>query len=383
VNPLRAFRIALIFTAAALFATTPGVSSLAPAGSPSAVREARDLFAAGRFNAGILLLEEQRARVGEDAEVLTGLGDGYRAMGVWPDAGRFYRRALRADSSFSAAWAGLGAYLYQIDQPDSARRALERALALGPNPASTHGLLGQLALDRGEYPEARRLFERALQIEGETLGALTDLAAACEQAGDLAEARRLMHRAATLYPGSAEAEYGLALLESRLGNFHEAVLAANRALALTPQDPELLRFLGILYFERQVCAEAVNYFRSVLALTPLDLDVRLGLATCLHSMGESEAAVGELEAALGETDRDYDLLLLIANIHLEDGRVTEALRSARSAAVLDTLRPDARYLAGLALRRLGRNEEADREFRFLRRLRETEESTGKVEGSRP
>jgi tetratricopeptide (TPR) repeat protein len=335
----------------------------------NAIRNARDLFGSGEYNAGILLLEGMRDLAGERAPLLAALGDGYRTMRLWPESADFYRRAIRADSLFAPAWSGLGEVLFETQQPDSARWILERAVALDAKDPKALGLIGELALEREDFPKALASFESVLAIEGPTLTALSDLAVVHERMKDWQGARDLLNRAVGLYPNDSQAYYNLAALESMAGRFHEAVLAANHALTLAPESPQILRFLGVLYFENQVCDEAVRYFRRVLAYSPLDLDVRIGLASCLHALGQSDEAVKELQDAMNESAGDYDLLLLVANIRLEQNHLEDALVSARRAAALDSLRPDAHYLEGLALRRLGRSEEAARVFELVKKLK--------------
>jgi tetratricopeptide (TPR) repeat protein len=334
-----------------------------------AVRHAQDLFTAGEYNAGILLLEGMREMSGDAAPVLAALGDGYRTMRLWSESAGFYRRAVQRDSLYAPGWSGWGRVLFENQQPDSARVMLERALRLDPRDSKALGLVGELALERQDFPVALGSFESVLKIEGETLEALSDLAVVHERMRDWDGARSLLERAVRLYPDRPQPYYNLAVLESQAGRFHESVLAANRALELEPEDPSVLRFLGVLYFENQVCDEAVRYFQRVLALSPSDVEVRVGLASCLHALGRSDEAVRQLEDAMNDSPRDYDLLLLAANIRLEQNHLDEALDAARHAAALDSLRPDAFYLAGLALRRLGRADEAMAAFDRVERLR--------------
>jgi tetratricopeptide (TPR) repeat protein len=352
-----------------LGAVSSAAAGVKPEEVGATVRQARELFQSGEFNAGILLLEGVRDAAGDQTPILLALGDGYRTMKVWDQAAHFYQMAAAVDSTNASAWSGLGRVMFEAQKPDSARLALARAVRLNPKDSEALGLQGELALERGDLGAARGCFERVLELEGETFDAVTDLAVVYERASDWTKARELLEKAARAYPARPEAHYNLAVLESQAGRFHEAVLEANRALQLTPDNLEVLRFLGVLYFEHQVCEEAIRYFRRVLAVSPTDLDVRIGLASCLHSQGHSDEAVQELESALSETPRDYDLLLLMANIRLEQNRLEEALATARRATAIDSLRPDAEYLLGLTLRRLGREDEAARAFQRLETLR--------------
>lgn len=337
-----------------------------------AVQQARDLIASQEYNAAILLLEGLRESIGDDASLLEALGEVYRAMQLWDEAARFYRRAVEARPNSAGAWAGLGIVHFEQEHPDSAETALHRALLLDPKQTDAMGYLGEIALEGGDYRSAADYFQKILDLEGETFDALTDLGAVYQRSGDWKGARPYFERAAKLYPDNPTAHYNMAVLEAQTGEFHGAVLQANKALELDPDNLDTLRFLGILYFENQVCAEAVRYFERVLTLVPMDQEVRIALATCLHSLGKTDRAVLELKTLMNHAGEDYDLLLLIADFRLEQDRLDDALQSALRALALDSKRPDAHYLLGLTYRRMGLEDQAVHEFELLDKLREEE-----------
>jgi Flp pilus assembly protein TadD len=130
--------------------------------------------------------------------------------------------------------------------------------------------------------------------------------------------------------------------------------------------------LAVLYFENQICDEAIRYFEQLLLVAPLDREIRIGLASCLHQLGETDRAVLELKTLMNHLGEDYDLLLIVADFRLEQGRLDEALEMATRALTLDARRPDAHYLLGLTYRKLGLENQALREFQTLDELREAE-----------
>lgn len=125
----------------------------------------------------------------------------------------YFEEALARDSTYALAWAGLAEALsriapYQGAVPDTllpiARDAVERALALDPDLAEAHVVLGRLHLYRREGPQALRAFERAVELR----------------------------------PGDASAHAALAILHLLTGRPDEALERAERAVALDPLSGE-------------------------------------------------------------------------------------------------------------------------------------------------
>ena len=336
------------------------------------LRQAGELAAEQQFNAAILLLEGLREIHGDDARLLLALGSVYRELQVWDESIRFYRRGTQVDPADPRIWSGLGVAYFEAHRTDSAKVAFLESWRLDSMRAETAGYLGELALESGDVAQARTYFERRLELEGETFDALTDLAVVYERSSDWEGARPYLERAVKVAPELPEAHYNLALLEASLGRFHEAVVRANRALALQPDYLDALRFLAVLYFENQICDEAIRYFEQILLMAPLDREIRIGLASCLHQLGETDRAVLELKTLMNHLGEDYDLLLIVADFRLEQGRLDEALDMATRALALDARRPDAHYLMGLTYRKLGLEDQALREFQTLDDLREAE-----------
>jgi Flp pilus assembly protein TadD len=72
-------------------------------------------------------------------------------------------------------------------------------------------------------------------------------------------------------------------------------------------------------------------------------------------------------AALADP-KNFEAHLALGRAHALAGRHAEAVASLERAAALAPHRPDAHYQLGLSLRRLGRDEEARREFATVERL---------------
>lgn len=128
------------------------------------------------------------------------------------------RQAIRRDSSFAAAYAGLAdAYLsrtlhfgFPRSWADSAARTARRAVELDPNLADGHEELGTSRLFQGRTSDAIREFEQALELRPGHAATLNNLGFALMGRGEYGEAYRQLREAARVTPRNSFARVNLA-----------------------------------------------------------------------------------------------------------------------------------------------------------------------------
>jgi DNA-binding transcriptional MerR regulator len=128
-------------------------------------------------------------------------------------------------------WYAIGAELEQAD-PEQARSAYERALALDPGHADAHVNLGCLEHEAGRLETAERHYRAALTLRPADATAAFDLGVVLEDLGRLEQARAAYERSLASEPDSPDAHYNLARLHDRLGDTAAAIrhLQAYRSL---------------------------------------------------------------------------------------------------------------------------------------------------------
>lgn len=84
------------------------------------------------------------------------------------DAVRCYKRAVRLDVNDYNSWTQLSAVLLRKHDPEAAKEAVERAIALSPEFAMAHSTLGSVFDRMGRRQEALREFDRAIEIESKS-----------------------------------------------------------------------------------------------------------------------------------------------------------------------------------------------------------------------
>jgi tetratricopeptide (TPR) repeat protein len=114
-------------------------------------------------------------------------------------------------------WYAIGCELEDGD-PEQARTAYERALALEPNHADAHVNLGCLEHEAGRLAEAERHYRGALAARPRDATAAFDLGVVLEDLGRLEEARAAYQQSLACAPDCADAHYNLARLYDRVGD---------------------------------------------------------------------------------------------------------------------------------------------------------------------
>jgi serine/threonine-protein kinase len=209
---------------------------------------------------------------------------------------RAFEDAVRADSTFSAAWAGLA----------NARSWLVRT---------------------GETPTGSTTLDALRRAEALAPGkAETELAAAFYHyyaEGDYAEALRHFQAAERLRPSDASALEGIGLIMRRQGKWEESLSYLERAATLAPRDPGRLMTLAQSLLPLRRYDEAEQVLRRAVILAPDFEPARAGLALALITgQGDTAAAWRLLEA-----ERSPESIVLRA----ARAQVARARRDYRSA----------------------------------------------------
>ncbi|MET0851374.1 MAG: tetratricopeptide repeat protein [Candidatus Rokuibacteriota bacterium] len=257
------------------------------------------------------------ARRPQDADALVRLGDAYgQKARETADPGYYARaeaaferaRALRpelADALVGLAWVA-GARHEFTESAAWARRALAIDAAL---PAA-HGLLGDAALEQGDYTAAAEHYQRMLDLRPD-LASLGRAGQVLFVTGNAAKAIVMMQKAvaagAPYAENTAWARAQLALMLWHTGALLPALVVLSRALADCPHRPHLHAAWGRGAASRGDLAAGIRHLRRAVALAP-------------HV--ESVAILGDLLAASGEAEdaqRQYALVEVIARLHRAAG----------------------------------------------------------------
>lgn len=95
----------------------------------------------------------------------TNLGNVYLGRGMFDDAERKYKAALKINPDFTDALSDLGIVYSEVNRLDEAEAVLKRALALKPDSAPAHNNLAIVYVKKGLLEEAEAGFKTAIKIQ--------------------------------------------------------------------------------------------------------------------------------------------------------------------------------------------------------------------------
>lgn len=119
---------------------------------------------------------------------------------------------------------------------EDADRAINRAVALGPDMPDAHFTRGVIRERRGALEKAQRSFTRALVLAKEHLGARARRAGVARRLGLFEEAKKDLEAYLAKVPRDAREWISLGVVRSELGEHDPALAAFKRALEIDPLD---------------------------------------------------------------------------------------------------------------------------------------------------
>jgi tetratricopeptide (TPR) repeat protein len=369
-NQHLAMRVSVPLLGVALFAALANGFAQGPkAGSAAALRQAQLLRANHQPEAAARVLNAFLTTHPEDADALTLLGK------------------IRLDQGDTSA----------------AKDLLARALASSPNSPAANVTLGNLLLEEHHDPEAMDRFETVLAIDlrdkearhGE-LAAATELAMSARREDRPDAALKVLEHARTKLPDDPKLLLNLGVQAMELGNLPEATDALETARKLDTNNPEPLYALARVEMAQLHLQAAEADLRAYLAQRPEDASAHFGLGRLLEAQQRSVDAKAEFERSVQlqpvQTESYYELGQLELEVQ-HDGqaaplfekvlardpnhggaltgmgiiafRAKNYTQAEQYLSQAEQNSPDyqpSHYYRGLALARLGRKDESEREL---------------------
>ncbi|HEY4357050.1 MAG TPA: tetratricopeptide repeat protein [Acidobacteriaceae bacterium] len=293
----------------------------------------------------------------------------------------------------------------RLDRGDlaGARQSFENALRASPNSPDANRAFGVMLLSEKRFPEAMDRFETVLGIlphdavaRRSELDAATRLAVSAHEAGHPEASLKVFEHARIRLPDDPALLLELGLQALELNQLAEASESLTAARKLNPENPEIVYALARVEIEQQHMPVAETDLRTYLAARPNDASAHFGLGHVLAVLQRDDAARKEFERSIelqpAQTESYFQIGQLELHAH-RDGQA-EALfqkviaRDPNHGGALTGLgelafrakdyakaenylnhavqaAPQygaAHYQRALALARLGRKEEADKEL---------------------
>lgn len=327
--------------------------------------------------------------------------------GQFEEAAEEYREVLKVAPTYAEAQANYGAVLSRLGRYEEAVKAYELALSLDPTLTPVLLNVGIAHYRAGEFAKAAGVLKRFLVTSPENLQAHQLLGISLVETGKDAEALEHLEPAMATPSSDAVACYylGLAYLRlkrseltdvirrltqlkegSPLANMLEAqgyleryefTLAAAKleeAARIKSDLPRLQGLLGLAYLKLGRTEDAVLSFERELNRSPGEFFVLYYLAYAQDKLGNLNKARQQVEVALRVNPESAEANKLYGNLLFKQGQVKEALEAVEKVVKQDPLDTEIRYLRARIFQRLGRAQDAKREFAEVEQLKTKERS---------
>jgi tetratricopeptide (TPR) repeat protein len=271
-------------------------------------------------------------------------------------------KALEARPYDIEARETLGELLWESGDLDAAEIELEKVVAVAPRSLSARRTLALIYAAKGRTQDLEEELERVADIAPDDVEIRLDLASAYQRTGSLDKAIGAYEEVLKHQPKSAVAWKFIGDCYRRKGDTDKAITAYQKVMKLAPEDPRPYFLLGATYSEAGQDAKAEAVFQEAQQFRRYLGEAWINLGAIAYRRGDLSKAFWYLSRAVQRVPlkpkAHYDYALVLSAKKDRE----RALDELRVAADLDPEDAETRYLAGVILLRLGRLDEAKREF---------------------
>ncbi|MBN1478151.1 tetratricopeptide repeat protein [Candidatus Sumerlaeota bacterium] len=229
----------------------------------------------------------------------------------------------------------LGMVLFDRGQFAEAAEAYGRAASLDPDDADAVASQGVCLMRAGDFERAESVYTKALGRLAESPDLLVGLGTARLHRGDPRGAHEILMRAANLRPDHFAAALNLGAACMDLGRAGEAMQHLRRACRINPQSADVWLNIGLLQREAQRPEEALESFQQAWRRDRSRWQTALGLGTAHMDLGDQDEAAQWLKRARDLPGAGAVVWAQLCALRMQQGRMHEALASAREAAARD------------------------------------------------
>jgi len=280
--------------------------------------------------------------------------------------------------------------LFGAARAEDAIVELSEALKLSPGHEQARLLLREIAtkaaagyVRSGDPDRALALMLRAREAAPDDPDLLVDTALAAMEKGLYADGVKFTLDALRIRPDFPRATYALArayMGDSKLPLAEEQM---RKYLAMKPDDASAQYGLGLMLVAEQKVDEARPAFEKSLALDPQQTESLFQLGEISVQEGKREQAAEEYGKVLTRDPRHAGALTGLGMLAFRDGKLDDAESKLAQAVALAPSYYKAHYYYSLTLKKLGKAEEAEREFKISTDLQKRDKPTARLAPDRP
>jgi tetratricopeptide (TPR) repeat protein len=155
-------------------AASPNQASSKPAAPPMTPRQVAEmradiLMARKEFSDAIKSYDQILSTEPRNSAVLNKVGVAYQQLYDLNHAGRYYKRAMKADKSFASPVNNLGTVEFEMKHYGRAIGLYKKALVFQTDLPTVYSNLGYAYFENKEFPEAMKSFGKALSLDPDIL----------------------------------------------------------------------------------------------------------------------------------------------------------------------------------------------------------------------
>ncbi len=302
--------------------------------------------------------EKARSFTPFTARVLAGQALALQKTGQYAEARVLAEQALELDPGLPEAHKNLGLVLLRTGDAVAGEKAILTALELDPEFAEALMALAYLRLTEKRIPEAEQLLLQARELNPASAAAASNLGMIYRRQGRLEEALAVLEEAGGRRPDNPEIFNNLALVHKDARRFGLAEEYFRKAMRLAPKNANFSVNLVTLLKEQGRYGEAADLAMATYEQHPGNPHI-LGMLPFLLLKADRQEEALQMEQQMVELMPDfpgghYNQALTL--MHME--KFTESEAAARRAIELDPEFVDGRICLAQVLMKLDRPEEA-------------------------
>jgi Flp pilus assembly protein TadD len=256
----------------------------------------------------------------------------------------------------------LGELLWENGDLDAAEIELEKVIAVAPRSLSARRTIALIYAAKGRTQDLEEELERVAELAPDDVEIRLDLASAYQRTGSLDKAIGAYEEVLKHQPKSAVAWKFIGDCYRRKGDHDKAIFAYQKVMKLAPEDPRPYFLLGATYTETGQDVKAEQVFQDAQQFRRYLGEAWINLGAIAYRRGDLSKAFWYLSRAVTKVPlkpkAHYNYALVLSAKKDRE----HALDELKVAGDLDPEDAETHYLAGVILLRLGRMDEAKREF---------------------
>ncbi len=280
-----------------------------------------------------------------------------------------FREAVRKDPNLYGAWQDLGLAYVKVNRWTEAVEAFAELAKRQQNSVEAAYLHGLALYNAKKTSEAEIEARRALRLDPAFADAHTLLGIIlAAKSTSYSEALESLTQAVALAPENFDAVFYLGRVQYLLRDYANSYKNLQIALNRNPKSVETRFFLGTVLEALGDSEKALTAYQEIVLMDEKSFYGQLGLGVLSVKQGKLDEAVRALDNALALDKESFEANWALGRAFILQEKFAAALDLLQKAVSLQPNRTDARYQLAITLRRLGKIEEATREFALVEKL---------------